>query len=173
MRSILAYIGHNEGKVGLSRAYFLIVPPTQQLKSSWQNQNLCSSIDAPLAITNHQHSTEQEYHNLWCAPKSLVSPKLGLSHLGCGISGTQGTLPTSSTKGGEKGVLKASGLDKEEGQAYSFIWSCIQIWRAPKSRGETPLRVSQSQVAESWDLVACSRLPTLKRGRGSSWEPRD
>jgi hypothetical protein len=46
-------------------------------------------------------------------------------------------------------------------------------WRTPKSRGETHLRVSQSQVAESWDLVARSRLPTLKRGRGSSWEPRD
>jgi len=41
-------------------------------------------------------------------------------------------------------------------------------WRAPKSRGETHLRVSQSQVAESWDLVARSRLPTLERGRGSS-----
>jgi hypothetical protein len=46
-------------------------------------------------------------------------------------------------------------------------------WRAPKSRGETHLRVSQSQVAESWDLVARSWLPTLERGRGSSWEPRD
>jgi hypothetical protein len=46
-------------------------------------------------------------------------------------------------------------------------------WRAPKSRGETHLRVSQSQVAESWDLKARSRLPTLERGRGSSWEPRD
>jgi hypothetical protein len=38
-------------------------------------------------------------------------------------------------------------------------------WRAPKSRGETHLRVSQSQVAESWDLEACSWLPTLERGR--------
>jgi hypothetical protein len=35
------------------------------------------------------------------------------------------------------------------------------------------LRVPQSQVAESWDLEAHSRLPTLERGRGSSWEPRD
>jgi hypothetical protein len=26
----------------------------------------------------------------------------------------------------------------------------VPIWRAPKSRGETHLRVSQSQVAESW-----------------------
>jgi hypothetical protein len=39
-----------------------------------------------------------------------------------------------------------------------------QFWRAPKSRGETHLRVSQSQVAESWDLEARSRLPTLKKG---------
>jgi hypothetical protein len=46
-------------------------------------------------------------------------------------------------------------------------------WRAPKSRGETHLRFSQSQVAENWDLEARSRLPTLERGRGSSWEPRD
>jgi hypothetical protein len=27
---------------------------------------------------------------------------------------------------------------------------CNPKWRAPKSRGETHLRVSQSQVAESW-----------------------
>jgi hypothetical protein len=47
------------------------------------------------------------------------------------------------------------------------------FWRAPKSRGETHLRVPQSQVAESWNLEARSRLPTLKRGRGSSWEPKD
>jgi hypothetical protein len=35
------------------------------------------------------------------------------------------------------------------------------------------LRVSQSQVVKSWDSEARSRLPTLERGRGSSWEPRD
>jgi hypothetical protein len=49
----------------------------------------------------------------------------------------------------------------------------IQAWRAPKSWGETHLRVPQNQVAKSWDLGARSRLPTLKKGRGSSWEPRD
>jgi hypothetical protein len=48
-----------------------------------------------------------------------------------------------------------------------------KVWRAPKSRGETHLRVSQSQVAESWDSEARSWLPTLERGGGSSWEPRD
>jgi len=46
-------------------------------------------------------------------------------------------------------------------------------WHAPKSRGETHLRVSQNQVTKSWDLEARSRLPTPKRGTGSSWEPRD
>jgi hypothetical protein len=46
-------------------------------------------------------------------------------------------------------------------------------WRAPNSRGKTHLRVSQSQVTESWDSEARSRLPTLERGRGSSWEPMD
>jgi hypothetical protein len=56
---------------------------------------------------------------------------------------------------------------KKKTMAISFRW------RTPKSWGETHLRVSQSQVAESWDLEARSRLPTLKRGRGSSWEPRD
>jgi len=52
-------------------------------------------------------------------------------------------------------------------------WIVNHIWRAPKSRGETDKGVSQSQVAESWDLEARSQLPTLERGRGSSWEPRD
>jgi hypothetical protein len=46
-------------------------------------------------------------------------------------------------------------------------------WRAPKSRGETHLKVPQSQVTKSWNLEARSWLPTLERGRGSSWEPRD
>jgi hypothetical protein len=46
-------------------------------------------------------------------------------------------------------------------------------WRAPKSRGETHLRAPQNQVVKSWDLEARSRLPTLERSRGSSWEPRD
>jgi hypothetical protein len=32
----------------------------------------------------------------------------------------------------------------------------VYAWRAPKSRGETHLRVSQSQVAESRDLEARS-----------------
>ncbi len=51
-----------------------------------------------------------------------------------------------------------------------FLQCCHEetSWRAPKSRGETHLRVSQSQVAESWDLEARSQLPTLERGRGSS-----
>jgi hypothetical protein len=49
----------------------------------------------------------------------------------------------------------------------------VMRWRAPKSRGETHLKVSQSQVAESWDLEARSRLSTLEWGIGSSWEPRD
>jgi hypothetical protein len=56
---------------------------------------------------------------------------------------------------------------------HDFHQTLYFSWRAPKSRGETHLRVSQSQVAESWDLEARSRLPTLERGRGSSWEPRD
>jgi hypothetical protein len=57
--------------------------------------------------------------------------------------------------------------------SLSFGIQLFRQWRAPKSRGETHLRVSQNQVAESWDLVARSRLPTLERGRGSSWEPKD
>jgi hypothetical protein len=61
-----------------------------------------------------------------------------------------------------------------------WVWSCMWLvltpkvlWRAPKSRGETHLRVPQNQVAESWNLEARSRFPTLERGRGSSWEPSD
>jgi len=49
VRSILFCTGHKEGKVGLFNAYFLLVLPTQCIRSSWQNQNLCSSIDTPWA----------------------------------------------------------------------------------------------------------------------------
>jgi hypothetical protein len=39
--------------------------------------------------------------------------------------------------------------------------------------GVNPLEGSPNVVCGSWDRRARSRLPTLKRGRGSSWEPRD
>ncbi len=41
------------------------------------------------------------------------------------------------------------------------------------SPGVNPLEVHQCEVAESWVLGARSQLPTLEKGRGSSWEPRD
>jgi hypothetical protein len=48
---------------------------------------------------------------IWHTAKSQVSPKLGLGHSNCGISGTWGTLPASSTKGGERGRAESSGID--------------------------------------------------------------
>jgi hypothetical protein len=47
----------------------------------------------------------------WCAPKFLVRPKKGPTMLKNGSSWNLVLLPVSSTKGGERGVLKASGLD--------------------------------------------------------------
>jgi hypothetical protein len=80
---------------------------------------ISSYILFPLLLCKRKNSQVQAHHwvfcknpsNFWRAPKSLVSPKLGLSHSSCGISGTRGTLPASSIKGGERGVLKAPGLD--------------------------------------------------------------
>jgi hypothetical protein len=40
---------HIKSTFGLPIVYFLLMPPTQQLWSTWQNQNLCNSIAAPLA----------------------------------------------------------------------------------------------------------------------------
>jgi hypothetical protein len=48
----------NEGKVGLSRAYFLLVPPTQWLRSSWQNQNYVVQLMHLWLQTNHQNNME-------------------------------------------------------------------------------------------------------------------
>jgi len=84
----------------------------------------------------------------WRAPKSLVSPKLGLSHSSCGISGTWGTRPVSSTKGGERGVLKAPRLDQEEGQAYAIIQSCIKI--QPTSWLEFILHIFSVGTSHRW-----------------------
>jgi hypothetical protein len=39
--------------------------------------------------------------------------------------------------------------------------------------GVKPKRGSHKVKLRNWDLVARSQLPTLERGRGSSWEPRD
>jgi hypothetical protein len=34
-------------------------------------------------------------NNLWCAPKSLIGPKLGLSYSSYGIVGDSGHVPSS------------------------------------------------------------------------------
>jgi len=53
-------------------------------------------------------------HKLLTNCDATPSPKLGPrwpSFKNVEVWGLEGTLPTSSTKGGEKGVLKASGLN--------------------------------------------------------------
>jgi hypothetical protein len=59
----------------------------------------------------------------------------------------------------------------------AYQWSSFlrrrPSWRAPKWRCETHLRVSQNQGCKNCDLAARSRLLTLEKGRGSSWELRD
>jgi hypothetical protein len=70
-------------------------------------------------------------------------------------------------------IAMEGGFGHEKLYVNNFIDFGVILWRVPKSRGETHSRVPQSQVAKSWDLEARSRFPTLKRGRGSSWEPRD
>jgi hypothetical protein len=47
----------------------------------------------------------------WCAPKFLVRPKEGPTMLKCKSSWNLVSLPTSSIKGGERGMLKTPGLD--------------------------------------------------------------
>jgi hypothetical protein len=56
----------------------------------------------------------------------------------------------------------------------------IQVWLwhnalsdALPSHGVRPSWRSHKVKLRNQDLVARSRLPTLERGRGSSWEPRD
>jgi hypothetical protein len=50
-------------------------------------------------------------HIIWRAPKFLVRPKKGLIMLKSESSWNLVSLPTSRTKGGERGVLKAPELD--------------------------------------------------------------
>jgi hypothetical protein len=50
-------------------------------------------------------------------PKFLVRPKKGPTMLKIGNSWNLVPLLASSTKGGERGMLKAPGLDYKEGQA--------------------------------------------------------
>jgi len=49
--------------------------------------------------------------NIDTPPSSLLDPKMSLSMLKNGSSWNLVLLPTSSTKRGKRGVLKASGLD--------------------------------------------------------------
>jgi hypothetical protein len=51
------------------------------------------------------------FNYVWCAPKFLVKPKMGQTMLKSESSWNLVSLPASSTKGGERGVLKALGLD--------------------------------------------------------------
>jgi hypothetical protein len=63
----------------------------------------------------------------WRAPKSLISPKLGLGHSSCEISGTRGTLPASNTKGGWEGRVESFGIRLGRGTSLLSYRSCIQI----------------------------------------------
>jgi hypothetical protein len=65
MRSIPSCTSHKVSKACLLSAYILLVLPTQNIRSSWQNQNLCSSIDTTLATNYNQHNKELQYHNLF------------------------------------------------------------------------------------------------------------
>jgi hypothetical protein len=62
-------------------------------------------------------------------------------------------------------ILKSPSKDKWGVRAKALTRSLVPGW--------THLRVHQCEVAESWDRRARSRLPTLERGRRSSWEPKD
>jgi hypothetical protein len=49
----------------------------------------------------------------------------------------------------------------------------MNIYDALPSHGVRPSWRSHKVKLRNQDLVARSQLPTLERGRGSSWEPRD
>jgi hypothetical protein len=50
-------------------------------------------------------------YNKWCAPKFLIRPTWGSKYVKLWKDGTWGPLPTSSTKGGKRGMLEVPGLD--------------------------------------------------------------
>jgi hypothetical protein len=54
-----------------------------------------------------------------------------------------------------------------------FIWNHSDLMTRSQVTGWNQLEGFTKSSCGSWDLVARSRLPTLERGRGSSWEPRD
>ncbi len=63
--------------------------------------------------------------DLWRTPKFLIRPKKGPTMLKSESSWNLVPLLASSIKGGERGVLKALGLDSEEGQLL-VTRSCIK-----------------------------------------------
>jgi hypothetical protein len=60
------------------------------------------------------------------APKFLVDPLEGPSMRNAEGVGTWGTIPTSSTRGGERGVLEVSGKTRTNWQAYSLTQACMK-----------------------------------------------
>ncbi len=74
--------------------------------------------------------------------------------------------PTLLLMSFEKSIIRSKNLGNS-------LTQCRRICDALLGPRVNPLEVHQCEVAESWDRKARSRLPTLKRGRGSSWEPRD
>ncbi len=59
-------------------------------------------------------------------PSSLLDPKEGPTMLKCGNSWNLVLLPTSNTKGGERGMLKSSGIRLGRGTMYLATRSCIK-----------------------------------------------
>jgi hypothetical protein len=62
----------------------------------------------------------------WRAPKSLVSPKLGLSHSSCRNVRDSKHIPSFQHYKGKEGRAKSSGIRLGRGTSYLVTRSCIQ-----------------------------------------------
>jgi hypothetical protein len=69
------------------------------------------SPQLPTASPSTKGAPESELTNFDTLPSSLVNPLEGLTTWKCGRSWNLEPLPTSSTKGGKRGVLEVPGLD--------------------------------------------------------------
>ncbi len=103
VRFVPSCTSHKEGTMSLPIAYFLPMPPTQHLWSSWQNQNLCRILNprtfGNTLITNITRSRNAPLSSPWnnfCLVIALGVP-LQCQTLGIGLRVTSFNVPNIVT----------------------------------------------------------------------------
>ncbi len=117
---IVFFAREQKWKRNKGKKLMYIYLPQDALVIFWRSV-FCNTTSTTSSIAPLQQCLLQHHFNIISVALSFAvthsqvpsRPQVGLTHSSCGIFWTRGTLPASSTKGGERGVLKAPGQTRK------------------------------------------------------------